>query len=73
MPDRGGTSEISSLFYILTQKKARKIWKMQSNGRNRTEEATAVDKLEFNEQLALLTITNYKLQITNGYITEGVF
>jgi hypothetical protein len=26
MPDRGGTSEISSLFYILTQKKARKIW-----------------------------------------------
>ena len=31
------------------------------------------DKLEFIEQLALLTITNYKLQITNGYITEGVF
>ena len=28
---------------------------------------------EFTEQLALLTITNYKLQITNGYITEGVF
>jgi hypothetical protein len=24
MPDRGGTSEISSLFYILTPKKARK-------------------------------------------------
>jgi hypothetical protein len=26
MPDRGGTSKISSLFYILTPKKARKIW-----------------------------------------------
>ena len=31
------------------------------------------NKLEFIEQLALLTITNYKLQITNGYITEEVF
>ena len=42
---------------------------MSYNRKNQKQD----NKLEFIEQLALLTITNYKLQITNGYITEGVF